>query len=475
MATDIQCKNQQHQPTPAQCMEHYGCIYDNNHLITLLIDPENGGIVDANKAACDYYGYNLRLFRKLDITDLSSGGEEGLQQFRSGAFPGGEYTGKRVFTDRHKLSGGQIIDVEMHTGMITMLGKNCVYTVIHDVSERVRSEQRLKESEERYRNLVDLCPEAILVYSAGVILFANRQAGKMFGCPEKTLHGKSIDDFFSEEPLTRSESMKLKKTGSMKENFRLKQRYIRHDGTVFDLEISGVPITYEGETALQLVFRDITESRKEMERAIIMQEHRHAAPFPLKQRAELSRMYIPAKSLSGDFYLFHKLDEQRVVGIIGDVAGKGISAALSISALRVLFLDSLQHTAEPVRILQDLNLKAVQHLGEDYIAACCFVLDFGKGRLTAAGAGINEFIVVPAGADSRTVTVKGAPLGMFAGSEFEQAIVPFLPGDRFCFYSDGMELLFEEHELGRTLEELEERIAGLTLQDDCTWLSLKIK
>ncbi|WP_151734593.1 PAS domain S-box protein [Paenibacillus tengchongensis] len=475
MATDISCKNLHHQPTPAQCRDHYGCIYDNNHLITLMIDPQDGGIVDANKAACEFYGYNLRMFRKLDLSDLSLDGPEGLQHFLSDVFPGGQYTAGRVITGRHKLSGGQIIDVEMHTGMITMLGKNCVYTVVHDVSERVRSQQRLKESEERYRDLVELCPEAILVYSAGTILFANRQAGRMFGRPKEELIGRSIDDFFTEVPLCRSEYIKLKSKNSMKGDFRLEQRYIRHDRTAFDLEISGAPITFEGNAALQLVFRDITESRKEMERAIIMQEHRHAAPFPMEHRAELSRLYIPAKSLSGDFYLFHKLDEQRVVGIIGDVAGKGISAALSISALRVLFLDSLQNTADPVHILQDLNLKAVQHLGEDYIAACCFVLDFGSGLLTAAGAGINEFIYAPAGADSRTVTVKGAPLGMFAGSEFEQTVVSFSPGDRFCFYSDGMELLFGGHELAGSLSCLQERMAGATLQDDCTWLSLTIK
>lgn len=86
-----------------------------------------------------------------------------------------------------------------------------------------------------------------------------------------------------------------------------------------------------------------------------------------------------------------------MLGIIGDVAGKGISAALSISALRVMFMDSLHSGREPERILQDLNRKAIEHMGEDYIAGCCFHLDFGKGVLKAAGAGINEFMYVPSG------------------------------------------------------------------------------
>lgn len=475
MATDDQCKNQLGSPSPAQCMEHYGCIYENNHLITLMVDPVDGSIADANRAACDFYGYRLRDFRKLNIADLCAGGDGVSDSFVQKALPGGQYLGNRVFTEKHQLAGGQVTDVEIHTGIITMMGKNCVYTVIHDISERVRSEQRLRESEERYRDLVELCPEAILVYSGGTILFANQQTEKMFGRKKKELIGKSIDDFFNEEPLSSTEYKKLKTKGSMKESFRIEQRFIRHDSQVFDLEISGVPIVYEEGPALQLVFRDITENKKEIERAVKLQEHRHAVVFPLEDKAVLEKLYIPATTLSGDFFIFHRIGEEQVIGIIGDVTGKGIAAALSISALRVLFVDNLSHTRDPVRILQDLNQKAMQHLGEDYIAGCCFHLDFGENVLKAAGAGINEFIYVPKGRDAQQCTVKGAPLGMFGNSEFEQIAIPFQSGDRFCFYSDGMELLFEGEELAREYEYLHNRVAGSCLQDDCTWLSLNIK
>ncbi|WP_052092186.1 PAS domain S-box protein [Paenibacillus sp. FSL H7-0357] len=475
MATDKHCKNQHGAPSPQQCMEHYGCIYENNHLITLMVDPADGSIVDANRAACDFYGYRLRDFRKLHISDLNAEGEAGDRDFVDKAMPGGEYLGNQVFMDRHQLAGGQIIVVEIHTGIMTMLGKTCVYTVIHDVSERVRSEQRLRESEERYRDLVDLCPEAILVYSGGTILFANQQTEKMFGRKKKELIGKGIDDFFYEEPLSSTEYKKLKTKGSMKDRFRIEQRFIRHDKHIFDLEISGVPIVYEEEVALQLVLRDITENKKELERAVKLQEHRHAVAFPLENRAVLDKIYIPATTLSGDFFIFHKIDDEQVIGIIGDVTGKGISAALSISALRVLFLDSLLTSIEPVQVLKDLNLKAGQYLGEDYIAGCCFHLDFGASVLKAAGAGINEFIYVPKAQAGQQITVKGAPLGMFSDSEFEQQAVAFGSGDRFCFYSDGMELLFEEAELGREYEYLHDKVAGVCLQDDCTWLSLNIQ
>ncbi|WP_410514915.1 PAS domain S-box protein [Paenibacillus sp. BR2-3] len=477
MKTDVNCKNLLHSPTPNQCMEHYGCIYENNHLVTLLVNPADGSIADANRAACSFYGYTPKQFRGLLIADLNMENTAQLDGFVNKALPDGKYQGNKIIFEKHRLANGGIIDVEIHTGLITMLGKKCIYSVIHDITERVRSEQRLRESEERYRDLVELCPEAILVYSSGTILFANKQAEKLFGMAKEKLTGRSIDAFFHEEYISSTEYIKFKTTESAKEGFRIEQRYIRYDDRIFDLEISGVPIVYQEVKAIQLVLRDITESKKEIARAVRFQEHRHAVMFPLETRADLQKLYVPASTLSGDFFIFHKINEEQVIGIIGDVTGKGITAALNITAVRVLFSESLLVTHEPVEVLHDLNDKVLQHLVEDYISVCCFHLDFRAGRLKAAGAGINEFMFMPKDNPCEKMTVRGAPIGMFSNSEFDQVDISFQSGDRFCFYSDGVDLLVEdgEPELYCDYEYLQQRITSTSLQDDCTWLSLYIR
>jgi len=349
--------------------------------------------------------------------------------------------------------------------------------VIHDVSERIRAEQRIRESEERYRDLVELCPEAILVYSSGHILFANNQTERLFGMDKERLIGNSIDAFFQEEDISRTEYIKFPASGRTKESFRIEQRYIRYDGRIFDLEISGVPVVYQEEKAIQLVFRDITESKKEIMRAAQVQKVRHAVPFPLENKAHFEKLYVPAKTLSGDFFIFHRVDDEQVAGIIGDVTGKGISAALHISAMRVLFMESLMVTKEPVEILRDMNDKVLQHLGEDYISVCCFQMDFRTGRLKASGAGINEFMYKPKDQHPEKLTVRGAPLGMFGNSEFEQVSIPFQHGDCFFFYSDGVELLLngESPESYCDQEYLLRRVSNKSLEDDCTWLSITIR
>ncbi|GGH23138.1 SpoIIE family protein phosphatase [Paenibacillus segetis] len=475
MVNDKVCKNLKHSPNYLICADHYGCIYENNHLVTLLVDFTHGNIVDANKAACAFYGYTTEEFSRLCISDLTVVDHDTQEGFLQRALPNGRYSGNQVLIERHRLANGRIIDVEIHTGLINMLGKKCVYSVIHDISERVKTERKIKESEERYKRLVELCPEPILVHSNGTILFVNNQAEILFGLIKDELVGRSVSAFFSEEFIYSGPYKKTNSKEYAKQIFRFEQQFIRSDQRIFDLEISGIPIIYMEEKAIQLVIRDITESKAELARAMRIQEQRHAISFPLESKADLQKLYVPAATLSGDFFIFHKIDEEQVIGIIGDVTGKGITAALNISAMRVLFMESLHITHEPIHVLQDLNQKAMLHLDEDYIAVCCFHLDFCAGKLTAAGAGINEFIYIQKDHLGEKKTIKGAPIGMFDNSEFDEVVIPFSSGDRFCFYSDGMEFLLNENEESNEYEYLHSMIANTPLQDDCTWLSLNIR
>ncbi|MEO3943859.1 PAS domain S-box protein [Gorillibacterium sp. CAU 1737] len=469
----ITCKNGRPNPQPAECQEHYGCIYENNHLNTLLVDPENGRIVDANRSACSFYGYSLSDLRKLSIADLMGNVSDAIGSFLRNAAPEAEASLNRVFTDRHQLASGTEVDVEIHTGIISMLGKTCIYSVVHDISERAHAERRLKESEERYRDLVELCPEAIIVIRKGVLLFANKQSEFLFGRSKEELVGQEIRAFFEEATDDRKADASRVRVKDSRQ-FRMEKRMRRHDGRLFDVELAGARIRYQDRSALQLVLRDITESRRELERAVRLQEHRYSAPFPLADKASFEKLYVPSKTLSGDFFLFHKLNEDEVIGVLGDVTGKGIAAALNISAIRVLISNGLLLTQEPARLLTELNRMAMEHLDEEYLSACCFHFDFRTGCLRASGAGINEFLYSPASAKEERVTIKGAPLGMFAESCYEERLISFAPGDRFFFFSDGMELLFHNEELCGTAAQLEKKMAHQVLQDDCTWLGFQI-
>jgi PAS domain S-box-containing protein len=145
--------------------------------------------------------------------------------------------------------------------------------VVRDVTERKLAEDALKESEERYRCLVEFSPDAILVHSEGKFVYVNDAGTKLLGAakPEE-LVGRSIFDFVHPDYLktVRARVRRLQKEGGQAE--LIEEKLVRLNGQIIDVEVTGIPTTYAGHPAIQLVVRDITErKRAESERQVILE------------------------------------------------------------------------------------------------------------------------------------------------------------------------------------------------------------
>jgi PAS domain S-box-containing protein len=137
-----------------------------------------------------------------------------------------------------------------------------------------QAEEELKESEERYRSLVELSPDAIAIQTKGEILYVNEAAVKLHGAASaQELIGRAVSDFIHpdhrEVVLERSRRIREKgeRVGLIEEKF------IRLDGLPVDVEVAAAPISYKGEQAVQVVFRNIIE-RKQAEEALHQSEER---------------------------------------------------------------------------------------------------------------------------------------------------------------------------------------------------------
>ncbi len=122
--------------------ERYRSLFGNNHTVMLLIDPKTGRIVDANPAACLFYGYSHETLTSMKITEINSVPEkevlEGLVQASTGE--------GQVYHRRHRLIDGDMRDVEVYTGPITVKGEQIVYSLVHDITDRKRAESELLET-----------------------------------------------------------------------------------------------------------------------------------------------------------------------------------------------------------------------------------------------------------------------------------------------------------------------------------------
>ncbi|MFQ5595005.1 MAG: PAS domain S-box protein, partial [Anaerolineae bacterium] len=126
----------------------------------------------------------------------------------------------------------------------------------------------LRQSEARYRRLVELSPDAIAVQSSDSIVFVNRAGANLFGAESpEDLIGKSVWDFVLPErrELVRERYRRMREEGARVPP--IEQRFIRLDGTHVDAEAVATPFTYQGKPATLAIFHDITE-RKRAEEAL---------------------------------------------------------------------------------------------------------------------------------------------------------------------------------------------------------------
>lgn len=118
----------------------YRAFFENNHAIMLLEDPKTGDIVDANPAASEFYGYSVNKMRSMSMAQISALTQEEIFQEMFAA----RNEKRSYFIFRHILASGELRDVEVYSGPILVRGKQLLYSVIHDVTERMRLESEMK-------------------------------------------------------------------------------------------------------------------------------------------------------------------------------------------------------------------------------------------------------------------------------------------------------------------------------------------
>ncbi len=123
-------------------------MFFSNIAIKLLIDPATGRIVDANPAACRFYGYALEDIQHLSIWDINAAGEDATRQEMALTSD----AERRFFRFRHKLASGEVREVEVYTGPVEYLGRTLLFSIIHDVTERVRAEEARDRVEQMLRH-----------------------------------------------------------------------------------------------------------------------------------------------------------------------------------------------------------------------------------------------------------------------------------------------------------------------------------
>jgi PAS domain S-box-containing protein len=167
--------------------------------------------------------------------------------------------------------------------------------VIRDISENKKSENALKESEEQYRSLFELAPDAIMLLEDTRFISCNTRATAVFGCTNKEeILERSFIDF---SPLMQpdrisSEQKGLEKISEARNGIPqfFEWLFSRQDGTPFFAEVTLNQLTIEGKTLLQAIVRDVSK-RKEAEEMLRNSERKYRDV--VENETELISRFLP--------------------------------------------------------------------------------------------------------------------------------------------------------------------------------------
>ncbi|MDA3911577.1 MAG: PAS domain S-box protein [Bacteroidales bacterium] len=122
-------------------------LFYENTSVMMLIDPDNGEIVDVNNAATEFYGYSTKELCSMKIQNINILTPEEvaleIEKAKSGK--------KNQFQFKHKKRNGEIKNVEVYSGSVKLRSRVLLYSTIHDVTARFKALKDLKENEERLR------------------------------------------------------------------------------------------------------------------------------------------------------------------------------------------------------------------------------------------------------------------------------------------------------------------------------------
>ena len=159
-------------------------LFAHSQMAQLLVDPQDGMIIEANGAAVTFYGYSPERLQSLMFEDIAL--LEPVQH---------RHVIKQIMDGwtspidmQHRLASGEIRDVEVFSTLISIAGHSLIHIMMHDVSVRKQMATRLRQEESNFRNLVETTTDLIVVATLeGTILFTNQHFRERLGYSDDDL------------------------------------------------------------------------------------------------------------------------------------------------------------------------------------------------------------------------------------------------------------------------------------------------
>ena len=256
---------------------------------SIFVEDMNGMVLDVNPAACRLHGMDYNALVGMDVVDLVP---VEIREKVAKSF-GGQRNGEVQKVESLTLgAGGEVIPIALTSRRIEYDGRDALLVHVRDITERKQADEKLRESEERYRLLVEGVGEGICMADIDeVFTFVNPAAEKIFGVVPGTMVGRKFTEFLNDEQLTILKKQAFDRQKNIRSTYELE--ITTDSGEKRFLLVTAAPRhSADGEYIGALgIFRDVTDRKQsEMERERLL----HAMGERVK---ELTCMYGVFRSI----------------------------------------------------------------------------------------------------------------------------------------------------------------------------------
>lgn len=217
-----------------QSEQKFRTFFNENNAVMLIIDPENGEIKSANRSAQKYYGYDE--LESMKIQQINILPEKQVVQKMHDVFN----HQKKFFRFRHRLASGEVRHVEAYSTPIEIDGAKYLYSIVHDITDRIRAAEALRLSELKFRKIVNTLPQFVSYVDKDLIYrLINNTYLEKFGLKEKQIVGHHIREIIGQESFEKASPHIEKVMNGEEVHYR--EHYNYPNGIEADMEATLIP------------------------------------------------------------------------------------------------------------------------------------------------------------------------------------------------------------------------------------------
>jgi PAS domain S-box-containing protein len=431
----------------------------------ILTVDETQRITSFNAAAERMFGYTTQEIVGQPLEQLlparyRAAHADHVRDFAASGITGRSMDTRGVLSGRRK--NGEEFPLEATISQVTVRGHRMFTAIVHDVTERVQAEEALRESGERFRQLADAMPQ--IVWTArpdGIVDYYNQRWYDYTGMTfeQSQDDGRASVVHPDDAPAVNQRWKESMATGKP---YQVEMRLRRGGDGVYHWHLARAEPIKDEQGAVEMWFGTSTdiEDHKRAEAALkAAYDHEHRIAAALQRSLlltprldefpglQVEPFYDPALDdalVGGDFYDLFPLDGGRAAFIVGDVSGKGLTAATHTAEVKYALRAFLRESPSPAEALCRVNrfLCGSQSLENrsfgTFVVLAVAVIDPATGQTQIAAAGAEPPLLLRADKRVDLADVAGLPLGIEPGGHYSEHTVYLAPGETLLLCTDGL-------------------------------------